>query len=57
VVLHQMQRLMHEQAMHAPIFEPVTRHGARPRVEEPPVGMKARLSVAALYEEMRLKRP
>lgn len=57
VVLHQRQWLMHERAVHAPLFEPVTRHGAGPRVEEPAVGMHARLSVAAPYEEMRLKRP
>jgi hypothetical protein len=57
VVLHQRQRLMHERAMHAPIFEPVTLHGVGPRVEEAAVGMNALLYFAAPYEEMRLKRP
>ena len=56
-LLHQIQRLMHERAMHAPIFEPVTLHGVGPRVEEPAVGMNALLYFAAPYEEMRLKRP
>jgi peptide/nickel transport system substrate-binding protein len=56
VLLHQMQRLMHERAMHAPIFEPVTLHGVGPRVEEPAVGMNALLYFAAPYEEMRLKK-
>jgi peptide/nickel transport system substrate-binding protein len=57
VVLHQRQRLMHERAMHAPLFEPVMLHGVGPRVEAPTVGMNARLDFAAPYEEIRLKQP
>jgi peptide/nickel transport system substrate-binding protein len=56
-LLHQVQRLMHERVMHAPIFEPVTLHGVGPRVEEPGVGLNQLLYFAAPYEEMRLKRP
>jgi peptide/nickel transport system substrate-binding protein len=55
--LHQIQRLMHERVMHAPIFEPATLHGVGPRVEEPAVGLNALLYFAAPYEEMRLKKP
>src|SRR5215472_12214478 len=56
-ILHQIQRLMYERVMHAPIFEPATLHGIGPRVEEPAVGLNPLLYFAAPYEDMRLKRP
>ncbi len=56
-MLHQIQRLMHERVMHAPIFEPATLHGIGPRVDEPAVGLNSLLYFAAPYEEMRLKKP
>jgi peptide/nickel transport system substrate-binding protein len=56
-LLHQMQRLMHERVLHAPVFEPATLHGVGPRVEEPAVGLNAQLYFAAPYEEMRLRKP
>jgi len=56
-LLHQMQRLMHERVMHAPIFEPATLHGVGPRVEEPAVGLNPLLYFAGPYEDMRLKKP
>jgi peptide/nickel transport system substrate-binding protein len=56
-LLHQIQRLMHERIMQAPIFEPATLHGVGPRVEEPAVGLNPLLYFAAPYEEMRLKKP
>jgi peptide/nickel transport system substrate-binding protein len=56
-LLHQIQKLMHERVMYAPIFEPATLHGIGPRVEEPAVGLNPLLYFAAPYEEMRLKRP
>ena len=56
-VLHQIQRLMHERVMHAPIFEPATLHGVGPRVEEPAIGLNPLLYFAAPYEDMRLKKP
>jgi peptide/nickel transport system substrate-binding protein len=56
-LLHQIQRLMHERVMHAPIFEPATLHGVGPRVEEPAVGLNPLLYFAGPYEEMRLKTP
>jgi peptide/nickel transport system substrate-binding protein len=56
-LLHQLQRLMHERVMHAPIFEPATLHGVGPRVEEAAVGLTPLLYFAAPYEEMRLKQP
>jgi peptide/nickel transport system substrate-binding protein len=54
--LHQIQRLMHQRVMHAPIFEPATLHGVGARVEEPAVGLNPLLYFAAPYEEMRLKK-
>jgi peptide/nickel transport system substrate-binding protein len=56
-LLHQIQRLMYERVLHAPIFEPATLHGIGPRVEEPAVGLNPLLYFAAPYEDMRLKRP
>ena len=56
-LLHQIQRLMHERVMYAPIFEPATLHGVGPRVEEPAVGLNPLLYFAAPYEDMRLKKP
>jgi peptide/nickel transport system substrate-binding protein len=56
-LLLQIQRLMHERVMHAPIYEPATLHGVGPRVEEPAVGLNPLLYFAAPYEDMRLKKP
>jgi hypothetical protein len=56
-LLYQIQRLMHERVMHAPIFEPATLHGVGPRLEEPAVGLNPLLYFAAPYEEMRLRKP
>ena len=55
-LLHQIQRLMHERVMYAPIFEPATLHGVGPRVEEPAIGLNQQLYFAAPYEDMRLKK-
>jgi peptide/nickel transport system substrate-binding protein len=55
-LLFQIQRLIHERVMHAPIFEPATLHGVGPRVEEPAIGLNSQLYIAAPYEEMRLKK-
>ena len=55
-LLQQIQRLMHERVMHAPIFEPATLHGVGPRLEEPAVGLNSLLYFAAPYEEMRLRK-
>jgi peptide/nickel transport system substrate-binding protein len=56
-LLHQIQRLMHERVMYAPIYDPATLHGIGPRVEEPAVGLNPLLYFAAPYEDMKLKRP
>jgi peptide/nickel transport system substrate-binding protein len=56
-LLHQIQRLLHERVMYAPIYDPATLHGVGPRVEEPAVGLNAMLYFAAPYEDMRLRTP
>jgi peptide/nickel transport system substrate-binding protein len=55
-LLYEIQRLMHERVMHAPIFEPATLHGIGPRLEEPAIGLNPLLYFAAPYEEMRLRK-
>lgn len=56
-LLYQIQRLIHDRVMYAPIFEPASLHGVGPRVAEPAVGLNPLLYFAAPYEDMRLKRP
>jgi peptide/nickel transport system substrate-binding protein len=56
-LLHEIQRLLHERVMYAPIYEPATLHGVGPRVEEPGVGLNALLYFTSPYEDMRLKTP
>ena len=56
VLLHRIQRLIHERVMYGPIFDPATLHGVGPRVEEPAIGLNAQLYFAAPYEDMRLKK-
>jgi peptide/nickel transport system substrate-binding protein len=56
-LLHQMQQLMHDRVMHAPLLERVVLYGVGARVEEPAVGLVPLAAFAAPYEEMRLKKP
>jgi peptide/nickel transport system substrate-binding protein len=56
-LLHQLQRLMQQRVMHAPLAEPAALHGVGPRVEEPGVGLIPLFAYFGPYEEMRLKKP
>ena len=56
-LLHELQRLMQERVMHAPLAEPAALHGVGPRVEEPGVGLIPLFAYFGPYEEMRLKKP
>jgi peptide/nickel transport system substrate-binding protein len=56
-LLHQLQRLMQERVMHAPLAEPAALHGVGPRVEEPGAGLISLFAYFGPYEDMRLKRP
>jgi len=54
-LLHQIQRLMHERVMFAPIMAPASLHAVGPRVEEPAIGITPLTYFPAPYEDMRLK--
>ena len=55
--LHQIQQLMHERVMFAPIFLFVWPSGMGPRVEESGLWLIKPYPWAAPYEEVRLKQP
>jgi len=55
-LLHQIQRLLQERVMHAPLAEPAALHGVGPRLEEPGVGLIPLFAYCGPYEEMRLKK-
>jgi peptide/nickel transport system substrate-binding protein len=55
VMLHELQRLVHERTMFAPIFELVGLHVMGPRVAESGLGLIALYPWSGPYEEVRLK--
>jgi peptide/nickel transport system substrate-binding protein len=56
LLLHQIQRLVHERVRIAPIFEYVWPSGIGPRVEEPALMLIDPYPWSAPLEEVRLKR-
>ncbi len=54
-LLHQIQRLMHERAMYAPLYELVWPNGVGPRVAESGFGLIPHFYYTGPYEEVRLK--
>jgi peptide/nickel transport system substrate-binding protein len=56
-ILHQIQQLMHERVMFAPIFVFVWPSGVGPRVEESGLWLIKPYPWSAPYEEVRLKQP
>jgi peptide/nickel transport system substrate-binding protein len=54
-LLHQIQRLMHERAMYAPLYELVWPNGVGPRVAEAGFGLIPFYYYTGPYEDMRLK--
>ena len=56
-ILHQIQQLIHERAMFAPIFVFVWPSGIGPRVQESGLWLIKPYPWAAPYEEVRLKQP
>jgi peptide/nickel transport system substrate-binding protein len=54
-LLHQIQRLMHERVMFAPIMESATLYAVGPRVAEPAIGMTPLTNFPTPSEEMRLQ--
>jgi peptide/nickel transport system substrate-binding protein len=56
-ILHQIQQLIHERVMFAPIFVFVWPSGIGPRVQESGLWLIKPYPWAAPYEEVRLKQP
>jgi peptide/nickel transport system substrate-binding protein len=54
-LLHQIQRLLHERAVFAPIWENGFIRGVGPRVEEPALTLIPSYPYSAPYEDVRLK--
>jgi peptide/nickel transport system substrate-binding protein len=54
-LLHQIQRLMHERVMFAPVMEPASLHAVGPRVQEPAIGVTPLVWWPTPYEDLRLK--
>jgi peptide/nickel transport system substrate-binding protein len=54
-LLHQIQRLMHERAMYAPLYELVWPNGVGPRVAESGFGLIPFYYYTGPYEDIRLK--
>lgn len=54
-ILQQIQRLMHERVMFAPIMEVATLHAVGPRVEEAAIGITPLTYFPTPYEDMRMK--
>ena len=55
-MLHQIQQIMHDRAMHVPVYELAFLWGIGPRVEEACVDHIKGFSYSAPYEDLRLKR-
>ncbi len=53
--LHQIQRLVHERAMYAPLYELVWPNGVGPRVAEAGFGLIPHFFYTGPYEEIRLR--
>jgi hypothetical protein len=54
-ILQQIQRLMHERVMFAPIMEPASLHAVGPRVADAAIGITPLTYFPTPYEDMRLK--
>jgi ABC-type transport system substrate-binding protein len=54
-ILHQIQQLIHEKVMFAPLMEPAILNGYGPRLAEPSLGTITNMAGAAPYEDIQLK--
>jgi peptide/nickel transport system substrate-binding protein len=54
-LLHKIQQLMHEKAMHIPIWELAFINGHGPRVQESGLGLIPGHAYSAPYEDVKLK--
>ena len=56
-MLHQIQRMVQERALFAPVYELSPLVGVGPRVEQPAVGLVVGFPYVAPFEELKLKKP
>ncbi len=56
-LLHQIQKILHDRVVFAPIWDNAFIRGVGPRVEEPALSLIPSFPYSAPYEELRLKRP
>ena len=56
-LLHQIQRILHERVMHAPLYELGPLAGIGPRVEQAGVGLIPGFPYSAPFEDVKLKKP
>jgi hypothetical protein len=56
-MLHQIQQIMHDRALHVPVYELAFLWGIGPRVEEACVDHIKGFSYSAPYEDLKLKAP
>ncbi len=54
-LLHQIQKALHERAMHAPVYELAFIWGVGPRVEEPGAELIKGFAYSGPYEDLKLK--
>jgi len=54
-MLHQIQRILHDKVVFAPIWENGFIRGVGPRVEEPGLALIPYFPYSAPYEDVRLK--
>lgn len=55
-MLHQIQRILHDRVVFAPVWENAFIRGVGPRVEEPALNLIPYFPYSAPYEDVRLKR-
>jgi peptide/nickel transport system substrate-binding protein len=55
IILHEIQRIMHEKALFAPIWELAFLSGVGPRIAESELGLIPLYIYSAPYEDVRLK--
>lgn len=56
-LLHQIQKILHERVIYAPIWENAFIRGVGPRVEESGLNLIPAFAYSAPYEDVRLRRP
>ena len=55
-LLHQIQKIIHDNVMHAPLYQLGFVSGVGPRIEEPGLGLIPGFAYSGPYEDLRLKR-